>query len=55
VASQVVFEEGLPKKEDYRRYKIKTVEGPNDFASMKEVLSRRFKHTEYEDPPVGCY
>ena len=52
VASQVVFEEGLPKKEDYRRYKIKTVQGPNDFASMKEVLGRRFKHTEYDDPQL---
>ncbi|HEY8269589.1 MAG TPA: excinuclease ABC subunit UvrC [Pseudobdellovibrionaceae bacterium] len=50
VASQVVFEEGVPSKENYRRYKIKTVEGSNDFASMYEVLSRRFKHTEYEDP-----
>jgi excinuclease ABC subunit C len=52
VASQVVFEEGVPKREDYRRYKIKTVEGSNDFASMKEVLTRRFKHTEYEDPQL---
>ena len=52
VASQVVFEDGAPKKEDYRRYKIKTVEGANDFASMKEVLSRRLKHTEYEDPDL---
>lgn len=52
VASQVVFEEGLPKKEDYRKYKIKTVTGANDFASMKEVLERRFKHTEYEDPQL---
>ncbi|MCB9024708.1 MAG: excinuclease ABC subunit UvrC [Bdellovibrionaceae bacterium] len=52
VASQVVFEEGIPKKEDYRRYKIKTVEGPNDYASMKEVLTRRLKHTEYEDPQL---
>jgi excinuclease ABC subunit C len=50
VASQVVFEDGVPSKENYRRYKIKTVEGTNDFASMYEVLSRRFKHTEYEDP-----
>jgi excinuclease ABC subunit C len=50
VASQVVFEEGVPKKDDYRRYKIRSVEGPNDFASMKEVLERRLKHTEYEDP-----
>jgi len=50
VASQVVFEDGVPSKDNYRRYKIKTVEGINDFASMYEVLSRRFKHTEYEDP-----
>jgi excinuclease ABC subunit C len=52
VASQVVFEDGLPRKEEYRRYKIKTVEGSNDFASMKEVLSRRFQHTEYDDPDL---
>ena len=50
VASQVVFEEGVPAREHYRRYKIKTVEGQNDFASMYEVLSRRFKHTEYDEP-----
>ncbi|MNJ94759.1 UvrABC system protein C [compost metagenome] len=50
VASQVVFEDGVPAKEHYRRYKIKTVTGTDDFASMYEVLSRRFKHTEYEDP-----
>lgn len=50
VASQVVFEDGVPSKDHYRRYKIKTVEGSNDFASMYEVLSRRFKHTEYDDP-----
>ncbi len=52
VASQVVFEDGVPKKEDYRLYKIKTVEGSNDFAAMKEVLGRRFKHTEYDDPQL---
>lgn len=52
VGSQVVFEDGAPKREDYRRYKIKTVTGANDFASMKEVLGRRFKHTEYEDPQL---
>jgi len=52
VASQVVFEDGVPSKENYRRYKIKTVEGANDYASMKEVLSRRFQHTEYEDPQL---
>jgi excinuclease ABC subunit C len=52
VASQVVFEEGLPNKAEYRRYKIKTVIGSNDFAAMKEVLERRFKHTEYEEPDL---
>lgn len=52
VASQVVFEEGVPSKDNYRRYKIKTVTGIDDFASMYEVLSRRFKHTEYEDPQL---
>ncbi|KYG63169.1 excinuclease ABC subunit C [Bdellovibrio bacteriovorus] len=52
VASQVVFEDGVPAKEHYRRYKIKTVTGIDDFASMYEVLSRRFKHTEYEDPQL---
>lgn len=52
VASQVVFEDGLPAKEHYRRFKIKTVEGPNDFASMYEVLSRRFKHSEWDEPQL---
>jgi excinuclease ABC subunit C len=52
VASQVVFEDGAPKRDDYRRYKIRTVEGANDFASMKEVLGRRLRHTEYDDPQV---
>lgn len=52
VASQVVFEDGVPSKDHYRRYKIKTVIGSNDFASMKEVLSRRFAHSEYDDPQL---
>lgn len=52
VASQVVFEDGAPAKENYRRFKIKTVEGQNDFASMYEVISRRFQHTEWEDPQL---
>jgi len=42
VASLVVFENGLPQKKDYRKYKIKTVEGPNDVASLKEVTRRRY-------------
>ncbi|MBX2986863.1 MAG: excinuclease ABC subunit UvrC [Bdellovibrionaceae bacterium] len=52
VASQVVFEDGVPAREHYRRYKIKTVVGTDDFASMREVLSRRFRHTEYENPDL---
>ena len=52
VASQVVFEEGVPAREHYRRYKIKTVTGIDDFASMYEVLKRRFAHAEYEEPQL---
>ncbi len=44
VGSMVVFEEGRPKKSDYRKFKIKTVAGPDDYACMKEVLTRRFTH-----------
>ena len=44
VGSMVVFEKGKPKRSDYRKFKIKTVEGPNDYASMYEVLNRRFSH-----------
>jgi excinuclease ABC subunit C len=43
VASMVVFEQGAPKKAHYRGFNIKSVEGPNDFASMKEALTRRFR------------
>lgn len=43
VGSMVVFERGAAKKSDYRKFKIKTVEGANDFASLQEVLTRRFK------------
>lgn len=42
-ASMVVFEQGTPKKAHYRRFIIKSVEGPNDFASMREALTRRFR------------
>ncbi len=42
VASCVVFRDGKPAKRDYRHFNIKTVEGPDDFASMKEVLTRRY-------------
>lgn len=44
VGSMVVYEDGKPKRSDYRKFKIKTVKGPNDYASMKEVLTRRFMH-----------
>lgn len=44
VGSMVVFENGKPKKSDYRKFKIETVQGPDDYASMYEVLSRRFTH-----------
>lgn len=43
VGSMVVFENGRPKRQDYRKFRIKSVEGPNDYASLSEVLSRRFK------------
>lgn len=42
VGSMVVFEDGFPAKKEYRKFKIKTVEGPNDYESLKEVISRRF-------------
>ena len=44
VGSMVVFEGGKPLRSDYRKFKLRTVEGPNDYASMREVLNRRFKH-----------
>ena len=44
VGSMVVYEKGKPKRSDYRKFKIKWVEGPNDYASMEEVLTRRFTH-----------
>ena len=44
VGSMVVYEKGKPKRSDYRKFKIKWVQGPNDYASMEEVLTRRFTH-----------
>ena len=52
VASRVVFIDGAPDKNLYRRYKIKTVEGQNDFAMMKEVLKRRFSNQEEQLPDL---
>ncbi len=48
VGSMVVFEKGKPKRSDYRKFKIKTVQGPDDYASMREVLLRRFRHGKEE-------
>jgi excinuclease ABC subunit C len=48
VASMVVFEGGAPKKSDYRRFRVRTVEGSDDYASMAEVLSRRFTQWEQQ-------
>ena len=44
VGSMIVYEKGKPKQSDYRKFKIKTVKGPDDYASMDEVLRRRFTH-----------
>ncbi len=44
VGSMIVYENGKPKRNDYRKFKIRTVQGPNDYASMREVLTRRFSH-----------
>ncbi len=44
VASMIVYEDGKPKRNNYRKFKIKTVYGPDDYASMEEVLTRRFRH-----------
>ena len=51
VGSMVVYEKGKPKRNDYRKFKIKSVSGPDDYASMEEVLTRRFSHgiEELED------
>lgn len=52
VASMVVFKHGRPAKADYRHYNIKTVVGANDFASMEEVVYRRYKRLVAEDQPL---
>lgn len=48
VGSMVVYEHGRPKRADYRKFRIQTVEGPDDYASMEEVLTRRFVHGKEE-------
>lgn len=60
VGSMIVFENGRPKKSDYRKFRIKTIIGPDDYASMDEVLTRRFTHglaerQEMEDAEFGSF
>lgn len=64
VGSMVVYEKGKPKRSDYRKFRIKSVAGPNDYACMKEVLTRRFVHGMHEqrvledrqiDPEFGSF
>ncbi len=52
VSACVVFKDGKPSKKDYRHFNIKTVEGPDDFASMEEVVHRRYKRLLAEDEPL---
>src|SRR5271155_1556228 len=52
VASMVVWEDGKMKKSDYRKFIIKTVEGVDDFASMREVVTRRYKRLQQEEKPM---
>ncbi|MEL7005944.1 MAG: hypothetical protein AAFN93_24930 [Bacteroidota bacterium] len=51
VASMVCFKNAKPSKKDYRKFNIKTVEGPDDFSSMKEVVGRRYAHLQRENLP----
>lgn len=52
VASMVVFEQGAPAKAEYRKFRIRSVEGPNDVASLQEVLARRLMHREWKKPTL---
>lgn len=53
VGSMIVFEQGKPKRSDYRKFRIKTVHGPDDYASMAEMLGRRFRHGLQEQMQDG--
>ena len=64
VASMIVYEDGKPKRNNYRKFRIKSVKGPDDYASMREVLTRRFRHgieerekldMEEEDYKLGSF
>jgi excinuclease ABC subunit C len=52
VSACVVFKDGKPSKRDYRHFNVKTVEGPNDFATMAEVITRRYKRLLEEEQPL---
>ncbi len=52
VASMVCFKDGKPSKKDYRHFHVKTVEGPDDFASMREIVYRRYKRLMDEEKPL---
>jgi len=52
VSAMVCFKDGLPSKKDYRHYNVKTVQGINDFATMKEVVYRRYKRLKEEQQPL---
>ncbi len=52
VSAMVCFKDGVPSKDEYRRYNVKTVEGINDFATMKEVVHRRYSRLLKEDAPL---
>jgi excinuclease ABC subunit C len=52
VSAMVCFKNGLPSKNDYRHFNVKTVEGINDFATMKEVVFRRYRRLKEEDAPL---
>lgn len=52
VASCVVFKNGKPSKRDYRHFNVKTVEGPDDFASMEEIIFRRYRRVLDEEQPI---
>lgn len=54
VGSMIVYEDGRPKRNDYRKFRIKTVQGPNDYASMREVLTRRFSHGLAEQAEIAA-
>src|SRR5205085_2342820 len=54
VGSMVVFEDGLPKRSDYRKFEIKGVPGQDDFASMEEMLRRRFAYLEQQAERPGA-